>query len=344
MNRLKKELIDIKQAFQKDLQEVTTQEKLESLRLHYLARKGIVAELTDSLKQLSLEEKREIGPLVQELKNFCQQAFQEKETALNQMLVAQKQAKMKYFDVTAYKPSAYRGTLHPLTHILSSVTDTFSALGFQILDGPELENEYYNFQALNIPKDHPARDMFDTFWVDIPGLLLRTHTSPVQIHAMETNKIPLAIAAPGRCYRHEATDASHDFMFMQVEGLLIDKNISLSNLLATVKIFFQTMFEKNNLAIRVRPSYFPFVEPGIEVDIECPFCKHGCSVCKHTQWIEMGGAGLIHPNVLESCSINPNEYSGFAFGFGLTRLAMLKYGINDIRLLHSNSLEFLNQF
>ena len=186
--------------------------------------------------------------------------------------------------------------------------------------------------------------MWDTLWLDIPSLLLRTHTSPVQIHSLEKKGPPLAVVAPGRCFRHEATDASHDFMFSQVEGLLVDEHISMSNLLATMKEFMQTLFEKKKLAMRVRPSYFPFVEPGIEMDIECPFCNHGCSVCKYSEWIEMGGAGLVHPNVLDFCGINTKQYSGFAFGFGTTRLAMLKYDIHDIRLLHSNNIEFLKQF
>ena len=217
-------------------------------------------------------------------------------------------------------------------------------MGYEIINGPEIDTDFFNFETLNIPKDHPARDMHDTFWLDIPNMVMRTHTSSVQAHAMLEKKPPLAVATPGRCYRSEATDASHDYMFMQCEILFIDKNVSLSNLFATAKVFLQNLFGKNDLKIRVRPAYFPFVEPGVEMDITCPFCKTGCSVCKKTCWIEIGGAGLIHPNVLKSCNINPEEYSGFAFGFGLTRLVMLKYGINDIRLLHSTKLEFLKQF
>lgn len=217
-------------------------------------------------------------------------------------------------------------------------------MGFEIIDGPELEEDFYNFEALNIPPDHPARDMQDTFWLTLPGRLMRTHTSSVEIHAMLKKKPPLAIVVPGRAYRNEATDASHDFQFMQLEGLLVDKNVSLSNLLATMKSFLQTFFERKDLTLRIRPGYFPFVEPGIEIDMSCPFCTQGCAVCKRTRWIEVAPAGLTHPAVLKACSIDPTEYSGFAFGMGLTRLVMLKYGITDIRLLHSNKVEFLQQF
>ena len=217
-------------------------------------------------------------------------------------------------------------------------------MGYEILDGPEVETDFYNFQALNIPADHPARDMQDTFWLTLPGFLMRTHTSSVEIHTMVNRKPPLAIVVPGRAYRNEATDASHDFMFMQLEGLFVDKNVSLAHLFATVQTFLQNLFEKKDLTIKVRPSYYPFVEPGVDIIMSCPFCPQGCSVCKRTRWIEIAGAGLTHPAVLEACKINPNEYSGFAFGFGLTRLVMLKYGITDIRLLHSNKIEFLKQF
>ncbi|MEX0940806.1 MAG: phenylalanine--tRNA ligase subunit alpha [Candidatus Babeliales bacterium] len=344
MNSIKERIDRIKTEFLSALKQVKKEEDLEKIRLTYLARKGSIAELMSALKSLSLEEKRAVGPLLNKLKQSCEALFEAKQKTLKKELILAEQAKKIHFDVTAYLPNKPKGSLHPLTQIQEEVNDAFISLGFEIADGPEIENEFYNFEALNIPENHPARDMFDTFWLDIPGLLLRTHTSSVQIRTMQEQKPPLAIAAPGRVYRHEATDASHDYTFMQVEGLMVDKNISLGNLLATVRSFMQKIFEKNNLDIRVRPSYFPFVEPGIEIDIECPFCNHGCSVCQETEWIEICGAGLVHPNVLDSCGIDPNEYSGFAFGFGLTRLAMLKYGIPDIRLLHSSNIEFLKQF
>ena len=195
-----------------------------------------------------------------------------------------------------------------------------------------------------MPSDHPARDMQDTLWLDLPDRLMRTHTSNAQVRFMQTHKPPLVMLAPGRCYRYEATDATHDYIFMQTEGLLVSENVSMGNLFATTKIFLEALFETKNIKIRVRPSYFPFVEPGVEIDMQCIFCKKGCSVCKGSQWIEIVGAGLVHPNVLQACKVDTEKYNGFAFGFGLTRLAMLKYGINDIRMLQGANLDFLTQF
>jgi phenylalanyl-tRNA synthetase alpha chain len=340
---VKKEITDLKTSFESALKKAQTTQDLETVRIQFLGRKGKIAALMSQLKKLSLDEKKIIGPLLNELKNNCEDAFSHKQQELLKQEFAREQATQKFFDVTAYHPAGYKGSLHPMTQLIEHVNNVFISMGFEIADGPEVETEYYNFEALNIPAEHPAREMFDTFWLDIPGLLLRTHTSPVQIHTMERRGPPIAIVAPGRCYRHEATDATHDFSFMQVEGLLIDKKISMGNLIAMVREIFKAIFEKE-LNLRVRPSFYPFVEPGIDVDIECPFCNHGCSLCKQTEWIEMCGAGLVHPNVLEFGGINTQEYSGLAFGFGLTRLAMLKYGINDIRLLHSGNIEFLQQF
>ncbi|MGE4168241.1 MAG: phenylalanine--tRNA ligase subunit alpha [Candidatus Babeliales bacterium] len=344
MHTLEPAITTVKNEFLAHLEKATTQQQLEEVRLIFLARNGRIADLMTQLKELSLEEKKSLGPQLNTLKTFCTDAFDNKKKSLILADLHEQQRKQEYFDVSAYKPQQARGSLHPLTTVQQEVNDIFSSMGFSLAEGPEVETERRNFEALNIPKNHPARDMWDTFWLDVPGLLLRTHTSSVQVHSMEKEKGPLAVVAPGRCFRHEATDASHDFMFSQVEGLVIDEHISMSNLMATVKTFFQALFEQKKLKIRVRPSYFPFVEPGIEIDIECPFCNHGCSVCKQSEWIEICGAGLMHPNVLEFCGIDTKRYSGFAFGFGLTRVAMLKYGISDIRLLHSGNLEFLKQF
>jgi phenylalanyl-tRNA synthetase alpha chain len=217
-------------------------------------------------------------------------------------------------------------------------------MGFEIINGIEVETEFANFEALNIPKDHPARESQDTFWLNLPDKLLRTQTSNVQIHTLQEHKPPFAITSLGRVYRNEATDATHDYMFMQCELMVVDTKQSLSNLFAIVQELFRCIFKNNELKLRIRPGFFPFVEPGIEVDIQCPFCQNGCSICKRTTWIEAGGAGLVHPNVLEVCGVDKDKYSGCAFGFGLTRLVMLKYGINDVRLLHSCSLDFLQQF
>lgn len=243
--------------------------------------------------------------------------------------------------------SDQEGHLHPLSLVINDIGKIFTEMGFEIAEGPEMETEYYNFDALNIPKDHPARDMWDTFWLKPENgerKLLRTHTSPVQVRYMEKHKPPIKIVAPGKCYRHEATDATHESEFYQVEALVVDKGINVGHLKGVLEEFFKKLFGKKTTT-RFRPSYFPFVEPGFETDITCFKCDgKGCGVCKNTGWIEMGGSGLVHPKVLTGVGVNPNEYSGFAFGFGIDRLTMLKYGITDIRLVHSGDLRLTNQF
>lgn len=344
MNALHERIKKTRQEFLETLKKATSLSELEQLRVTYLGRKGILADLMTELKTLSLEEKKELGPLLNQLKQEAEEAYSKIEQEFHHNKIKQELQKKQAFDVTAYKPHTVQGSLHPLTQMTQRIEDIFISMGYEIAFGPEVETDFYNFEALNIAADHPARDMWDTFWLDVPGLLLRTHTSTVQIHTMQQQKPPLAIVAPGRAYRHEATDATHDYVFMQTEGLLIGKNISMGHLLATAQTFLRALFDKKDIQIRVRPGYFPFVEPGVEIDSSCPFCKHGCSVCKKTGWIEISGAGLVHPNVLKSCEIDPEVYSGFAFGFGLTRLVMLQYGINDIRLLHQPNIEFLKQF
>ncbi len=236
--------------------------------------------------------------------------------------------------------------IHPITRVIDDIARIFSEMGFAIVDGPELETEYYNFDALNVPKDHPARDMQDTFWIkNKPGFLMRTQTSNVQIHFMEKNKPPFKIISPGRVFRNEATDARHEAMFHQVEGLLVDKNVSLADLKSTINAFFDKFLEKD-VDVRFRPSYFPFVEPGVEVDVTCFKCKGKgeCQLCGSSGWLELGGAGMVYSKVLNGVDINPNEWRGFAFGVGVDRLAMLKYEIDDIRLLYSGDLRLVNQF
>lgn len=333
-----------KKAFNQALSAAQDATALEAVRVTYLGRQGTLVELMGNLKNVSVEHKKELGPLLNALKAECTQAFEQKLKTLDNLAIEQALKKEQYFDVTAYTPNTLSGSIHPITQIVDHIEDVFISMGYRVADGPEVETAFYNFEALNIPADHPARDMWDTFYLNVPDLLLRTHTSPVQVHAMEEHELPLAIIAPGRCYRHEATDASHDFVFMQLEGLMIDKNISVSNLLATVKTFLQAIFETKKLELRVGPSYFPFVEPGLDICMSCPFCSNGCATCKQSRWIEIAGAGMIHPHVLKSVNIDPKIYSGFAFGFGITRLAMLKYGISDIRLLHSAKINFLQQF
>lgn len=244
-----------------------------------------------------------------------------------------------------------KGHLHPLTIIIRDIKAIFSSMGFEVALGPEIETEYYNFDALNIPAHHPARDMWDTFWLKPDkkgkskiGELLRTHTSPVQVRYMEHHKPPFSIIAPGKVFRYEATDSTHEAQFHQIEGLMVGEDISLAHMRGVLENFFEQFFgTKTNL--RLRPSFFPFVEPGVEIDMSCFKCKGGgCSICKHTGWIEIMGAGMIHPRVLESGGIDPREFQGFAFGVGVDRLAMLKYGIDDVRLLYTGDLRLINQF
>lgn len=344
MDTIKNSLENYEKDFLKELSNVKNEEQLEQFRIKHLSRQGTLSSLMHTLKNFSLEEKKVYGPLFNALKEKTQEAFKEKENTLLQERFTLLERKEASFDVTAYTITQGKGSLHPYTYAIQEIEAIFISMGYEIVQGPEVETEYHNFEALNIPADHPARDMQDTFWLTLPGLLMRTHTSSVEIHTMLKQKPPFAIAVPGRAYRNEATDASHDFMFMQLEGLYIDKNVSLSHLFATMKVFLQALFGRKDLSIRMRPSYYPFVEPGVDIAMSCPFCTQGCSICKKTRWIEIGGAGLTHPNVLRACKLDPLDWSGFAFGFGLTRLVMIRYGIHDIRLLHTNRLDFLKQF
>ncbi|HHE67595.1 MAG TPA: phenylalanine--tRNA ligase subunit alpha [Candidatus Parcubacteria bacterium] len=248
-----------------------------------------------------------------------------------------------FFDISVPGKKPFLGHLHPLTQVRRKIEEIFQTMGFSVAEGPEVESEWYNFDALNIPKDHPARDLWDTFYLK-NGLLLRTHTSPVQIRYMEKRQPPIKIIAPGRVFRHEATDASHEINFYQVEGLMVDKEVSAANFKAITEEFLNRFFEKE-VKVRMRPSYFPFTEPSFEVDIGCINCfGKGCSVCQQTGWLEVIGAGMVHPYVLKNAGLNPRRWQGFAFGAGLERLAMLKYKISDIRLFYSGNLRFLGQF
>lgn len=318
---------------------------VEHVRNHFLGKKGSVTVLMQSLKDLSPEEKRSAGPLIQTFKAEAEHLVKELEESLQARDITALKLKKEHFDVTIDDTeTAPAGHLHPYTTFVREIEDIFISMGYDVADGAEVETDYYNFTALNIPQDHPARDMYDTLWLNKPNHLLRTHTSPVQVHVMETRKPPFNVVVPGRVYRHEAVDASHEVMFWQCEGLFVDKGITLAHLFGTARTFLEKLFETKNLDIRVRPGFFPFVEPGVEIDMRCPFCKGGCSVCKKSTWVEVFPGGLVHPNVLAMSGIDPAVYSGFAFGFGLTRLAMLKYGIYDIRLFHAGKVNFLKQF
>lgn len=343
MSALKNSIEQLEKNFTQELKAVVSAEQLETLRIKYLGRSGLITGLMSELKNLSLDEKRVMGPELNKLKESMTAAFD----AIKQRIERQQEeAALKAaegFDVTSYH-YAPKGSLHPYTLITQEIETLLISMGFTIVEGPEVETPWYNFEALNIPEHHPAREQHDTFWLNLPGFLMRTHTSSVQIHAMETRKPPMSVAVLGRTYRHEATDASHDFVFRQLECLVIDKNISMAHLIGFTKNFFQKLFNRPDLQIRVRSSYFPFVEPGIEIDISCPFCSEGCAVCKQRRWIEIGGAGLVHPRVLAACKIDPEQWGGFALGFGIERMGMLKYQIDDIRLFKSLSLEYLKQF
>lgn len=337
IDQVKKELLDA-------LSNASNAQKLEEVRITFMGRSGKIADLMNMIKDLSVEEKRVYGPALNTLKKEAQEAYDLRNQEIATYTQSHSLEKVKTFDVTAGINPAFRGSLHLYTQITEHIETIFTSMGYTIMDGPEVETDYYNFESLNIASDHPARDMHDTFWLDVPGMLMRTHTSSVQAHAMEQGKPPLAVCVPGRVYRNEAVDATHNFMFTQVEGLFVDKNVGMPHLLATVEMFLQQLFESKNITIRVRPGYFPFVEPGVEIDASCPFCKEGCSICKKTRWIELLGAGLVHPNVLKCSGIDPEKYSGFAFGTGIERIAMIKHGITDIRLFHSSDVRFLDQF
>ncbi|MBD3330041.1 phenylalanine--tRNA ligase subunit alpha [Candidatus Peregrinibacteria bacterium] len=322
---------------------------LKEVEVEYLGRKGKLTNILRGVKDLSAKDKPRIGKLSNEVKNNIDKRFTERREEIEEQELKHELSK-EFFDTSIPGISPPIGHIHPLSQVQEEVERIFNQMGFAIMDGPEAESEYYNFEGLNIPADHPARDMQDTFFIKDKEdekhgrFVLRTHTSPVQVRTMEKYGAPLRVIVPGRTFRYEATDASHDTTFYQVEGLLIDKNISLSHLKGIMAEFLSRLFEKD-VNVRFRPGYFPFVEPGLELDFSCFMCQgDGCRLCKHTGWIEFMGAGMVHPNVLKAGGLNSDEYQGWAFGFGLTRLVMMKYGINDIRLLTNGDLQFIKQF
>jgi len=320
--------------------------QLEKTRIKYLGRKGELTSLIKELPSLSSELKIRIGNRLNSARNDLSELFYEKGQEIKDREIKES-FKKETIDVTMPGQSYSLGYLHPLTKVERRVEDIFGSMGFSIIFGPEIESEYYNFNALNVPPDHPARDMQDTFWLKNPksqipnpklNFLLRTHTSPMQVRYMEKNNPPLRIIVPGQVYRYEATDASHEIQFHQIEGLMVDKNISLANLKAVFEEFFKnffSVFSGKKVEVRFRPGYFPFVEPGIEVDIK---------LGSNPKWLEVAGAGMVHPKVFKAAGYIPGEWQGFAFGVGLERLTMLYYGINDIRLFFSSDFRFLKQF
>ncbi|MET0410241.1 MAG: phenylalanine--tRNA ligase subunit alpha [Polyangiaceae bacterium] len=316
---------------------------LKAVERKYLGKGGSVAAWLAEIPRLPSEERGAFGKAVNQLKRQISDAIAARTAELEHERTA-KALTDTSFDPTLPPAPVERGSLHPLTQVTREIEDLFLGMGYQVVDGPEVETDWNNFEALNIPKDHPARDSQDTFYMAGPGsLVLRTHTSPVQIRAMRRFQPPLRMIAPGKVFRHEATDASHEHTFHQLEGLVVDKGVSVAHLIGAMKTLLRGIFQKD-LEIRLRPGYFPFVEPGFELDARCPFCTSGCSVCKRTRWIELLPCGLVHPNVLKACDIDPEVWSGFAFGLGLSRLVMLRYGIDDVRMLLSGELRFLEQF
>jgi phenylalanyl-tRNA synthetase alpha chain len=343
------QLKNLKKSVLEDLKKVASTDDLQNLQTKYLGRKGELTNILHGLKGLPTNKKPIIGKLANEIKQEMESAFEEKQKELWNKTVSSSLEK-EFFDITIPGKTRGIGHIHPISQVQEEVERIFSQMGFAVMDGPEVESEYYNFEGLNIPEDHPARDMQDTFFIKDKHdekhgkMVLRTHTSPVQIRTMEKYGAPLRVIVPGRTFRYEATDASHDTTFYQVEGMLIDKDISLCHLKGIMKEFLTRLFGKE-VNVRFRPGYFPFVEPGLELDFSCLLCdQKGCRVCKNSGWIEFMGAGMIHENVLKAGGIDGKKYQGWAFGFGLTRLVMMRFGIDDIRLLMSGNLKFNRQF
>ncbi|KTD50408.1 phenylalanyl-tRNA synthetase, alpha subunit [Legionella quinlivanii] len=335
------DIVELQEKAAKAVQEANSIQVLEAIRIDYLGKKGLLTEILKSLAHLSAEDKPKVGQLVNLAKRELNSLIETKLTDLKEIALQQK-LRDERIDISLPGRNTQSGSLHPVTQVKQRVNDYFSRLGFDIVTGPEVETEFYNFEALNIPGHHPARAMHDTFYFG-DGHLLRTHTSPVQIRTMEERQPPMRLIAPGRVYRCDS-DLTHTPMFHQVEGLLIDKTATLAQLRGLLHDFFADFFGRE-LALRFRPSYFPFTEPSAEVDIECTQCSgKGCRSCKFTGWLEVLGCGMVHPNVLKAVNISPENYQGWAFGMGMDRLAMLYFGIDDLRMMFENDLSFLKQF
>ena len=314
---------------------------LDQVRVEYLGKKGSVTGLLKGVGKMPAEQRSAAGAEINKVKQALQALISERKADLERAAVADQLA-TETIDITLPGRGQSTGSLHPVTRTIERIAEFFEAMGFETAEGPEIEDDYHNFEALNIPAHHPARAMHDTFYID-DTTVLRTHTSPVQVRVMENSEPPLKIICPGRVYRCDS-DLTHTPMFHQVEGLLISEDTSFADLKGVIEDFLQVFFEKK-LAVRFRPSYFPFTEPSAEVDIQCVMCGgEGCRVCSHTGWIEILGCGMVHPNVLSMSNIDPDKYAGFAFGMGVERLSMLRYGVNDLRIYFENDLRFLEQF
>ncbi len=339
---MQQELEHLIQTAQQAIVDASDLPTLEQLRVQYLGKKGEITARMKMLGGLSAEERPAAGQLINDAKQAVQSTLEARKATLQQAEMAQRLA-AESIDVTLPGRGQVAGGLHPVTKTMERIEGLFAQLGFSVAEGPEIEDDFHNFEALNIPPTHPARAMHDTFYFD-NGMLLRTHTSPVQVRIMLEEKPPLRVLAPGRVYRCDS-DITHTPMFHQVEGFMVDENVSFADLKGILNDFLQQFFEREDLAVRFRPSYFPFTEPSAEADIQCVMCGgEGCRVCSHTGWIEILGCGMVHPKVFDHVGIDTEKYTGFAFGIGVERLAMLRYGINDLRLLFENDLRFLKQF
>ena len=337
---MEQELLQLQAEAVTKLSTLENQKDLEELRVRYLGRKGLFTGLLRQLGKVSADDRPRLGQLANQIKEELDQKFTARKSEL---AGSDTGAAVIRDDLSLPGRIASFGRLHPVTQIMDEVCSIFIDLGFAVAEGPDVELDYYNFEALNIPKHHPARDMHDTFYIN-DSILLRTHTSPMQIRAMEKERPPLRIIAPGKVYRCDS-DITHTPMFHLVEGFLVDRKVSFADLKGILSVFCQKMFDQSDIGLRFRPSFFPFTEPSAEVDIGCVICQgKGCRVCKQTGWLEILGAGMIDPEVLKMVDYDPEEFSGFAFGLGIERIAMLKYGIDDIRLFYENDLRFLNQF
>lgn len=315
---------------------------LDAVRVKYLGKKGELTAILKQMGKLSAEERPVIGQLANQVRAQIEERLEETKTNLKAHLLDQRLA-TETLDVTMPGKRSVLGKKHPITIVLDELKEIFIGMGFDVAQGPEVELDYYNFEALNIPKDHPARDTQDTFYIN-DNVVLRTQTSPIQIRVMEKQKPPIRIIAPGRVYRSDALDATHSPLFHQVEGLVVDKNITMADLKGTLEVFVKRLYGEESV-VRFRPHHFPFTEPSAELDVQCFNCHgEGCRLCKGEGWIEILGCGMVHPKVLENCGIDPEEYSGFAFGMGLERLVMRRYNIDDLRLFYENDARFLNQF
>ncbi|MFC1700883.1 phenylalanine--tRNA ligase subunit alpha [Patescibacteria group bacterium] len=337
-------LNELKQKVLKEIEQAKGLSDIDKIYNKYIGKRGELTIFLRSLKDLPKEERAEKGKQANILKRELVEIISKKEDKFSKSRDRKKGLEKEWIDVTVPGQLPVEGHLHPITLVQRQIQDIFQSMGFSVVYGPEIETEHYNFDALNIPKDHPARDMFDTFWIKGLKYLLRTHTSPMQARYMEKNNPPLRIIVPGRCFRHEATDASHEAQFNQIEGLMVGNDISLADLKGILDGFMKRFYGKD-VKLRWQPSYFPFVEPGLELMIGCTVCGgKGCSTCGQSGWMELIPCGMVHPNVFKAVGYNQKKWKGFAFGMGLDRVVMMKYRIDDIRLLHNGDLRFIRQF